>query len=222
MCVGIWAYPHHARQIEGAYELMPLLTNAAEFAPPADERPIVLSMSAALPKRDWPTLLRAFGELTHKGVDCRIVVGVTPGFEGEPARLRQLIRDEGAPIKLSIDLPNDLIVAMLARTAAVVYTKVSEGPFGMPRSIIEGMFAKTSTVLPAGPEAQLVAGPTCRTYERPEGIVSHVTEILAGGPAVDAEREANHAFAASHFADPALATAFYDQLANAARRHQSG
>jgi len=221
LCIGTWAYPHHARRIEGAHDLVPLLTSASEFPAPTAERPIVLTACAGVPKKDWPTLVAAFAELARKGVDCRIVVGITDQYEREPDRVRQLIQDSGAPVKLSMDVPHDQVVALLARTAVVVYTKQAGVPFGMPRSIVEGMYTGTSVILPAEPEAVLVAGPNCRTYAHPRDIVRHVTEILAGGPHIEAERQFNRQFAQSKFADPALAALFASQLARALAQWRS-
>ena len=90
---------------------------------------------------------------------------------------------------------------------------VAGGPFGMPRSIVEGMYAGTSVILPDRPEAPLVAGPGCRTYQRAGDIVGHCLEILSGGPDIDRERRRSRRFAADDFADPALATMFTAQLA---------
>jgi hypothetical protein len=123
---------------------------------------------------------------------------------------------------LSVDIPHDQVMDLLGRTAAVVYSKLPGGPFGMPRSIIEGMYAGTSVVLPHRPEATSVAGPGCRTYECSDDIVRHCMEILAGGPDIDGERRANRRFAADHFADPSLATAFTVQLARAVARWRAG
>jgi glycosyltransferase involved in cell wall biosynthesis len=214
-CVGVWAYPHHAARVTGAHPLVPLVTTWADFPEPAAERPVVLSASAGLPKKDWPTLVEAFATLADKGADCRIAVGITDQFEDEHTRVRTLIQQAGAAVKLSIDVPHDQVVALLARTSAVVYTNTGEGPFGMPRSIIEGMCAATSVVLPDQPEAPLVAGPHCRTYRTAGDIVRHVSEVLAGGPDVAAEQEFNRHFAYTHFADPVLATRFTSELADA-------
>ena len=222
LCVGTWAYPHHARQIDGAHDLVSLLTTGLEIPASPAERSVVLSASAGLPKKDWPTLVTAFAELARKGIDCRIVVGLTDQFEDEPERIRKLIEDSGASIKLSIDVPHDQVLELLARTAAVVYTKLPGGPFGMPRSIIEGMHAGTSVVLPARTEAALVGGPNCRTYTQPQDLVRHVIEILAGGPDVEAERQFNRRFARARFADPALGAAFTAQLASALEAWRSG
>ena len=217
LCVGVWAYPHHAHRIDGAHDLVPLLTTGGTFPRPG-ERTIVLSASAGLPKKDWPLLVAAFAELADKGVDCRIVVGLTDSHEDEPDTVRQLIRDIGASVMLSVDVPHDQMIELLGRTAVVVYSMVAGGPFGMPRSIIEGMYAGTSVILPDRPEAPLVAGPGCRTYQRAGDIVGHCLEILAGGPDIDRERRRNRRFAADNFADPALATMFTAQLARALAR----
>jgi glycosyltransferase involved in cell wall biosynthesis len=198
------------------------VTSGAEFPEPAAERPIVLSACAGVPKKDWPVLVTAFAELARKDVDCRIVVGVTDRFEAEPSRVRQLIQESRAPVKLSVDVPHDQVIALLARTAAVVYTLEPGGSFGMPRSIVEGMYAGTSVILPARPEAPLVAGPNCRTYVHPEDIVRHATEILGGGPDLEAERQFNRRFAQAQFADPALATSFAAQLTEAVSQWRSG
>ncbi len=208
LCLGVWAYPHHARRVDGVRPLVSLLTERHAFPDPSEERSIVLSASAALPKKDWATLVGAFAELARNGADCRIVVGLTDRHEDEPEVIRNLIAQAKAPIMLSVDVPHDQVIAMLARTAAVVYTKRPGGEFGMPRSIIEGMYAGASVIMPDRPEAVLTGGPDCRTYRRPEDIVRHVTEILEGGPAVEAERRANRRFAEVHFADPDLAAAF--------------
>jgi glycosyltransferase involved in cell wall biosynthesis len=214
-CAGIWAYPQHAERIAGAHALVPLVTTWSDFPEPAAQRPVVLSASACLPKKDWPTLVGAFSELARKGADCRIVVGITDQFEDEHRNVRQLIQDAGSAVKLSIDVPHDQVVALLARTSAVVYTKVPGGPFGMPRSIIEGMCASTSVVLPDRPEAPLIAGPKCRTYRSADDIVRHVSEALAGGPGVRSEQEFNRTFAYTHFADPSLAVTFTAELSDA-------
>lgn len=215
LCVGMWAYPHHARLIEGAHELVPILSERDTFPAPAPERSIVLSASAGLPKKDWPTLVGAFAELARAGVDCRIVVGRTHMHEDEPDVIRQLILEAQAPVMLSVDVPHDQVIDLLGRTAVVVYSKIPGGPFGMPRSIIEGMYAGASVIMPDRPEAPLTGGPQVRTYRRSGDIVRHVTEVLRGGPAVDAERRANRRFVEDRFATPALGAAFLAQLQKA-------
>lgn len=227
LCIGVWAYPHHAEVIGDCYELVPLLTTGSEFPAPAPERTVVLAACVCLPKKDWPTLVEAFAELSGKGVDCRIVAGVTAEYEDEPKVIRQLIYESGEQIMLSVDVPHDQVIQLLARTAVVVYTSLPDIPFGMPRSIVEGMFAGTSVILPDRPEARLVAGNGCRTYVDAQDIVRHALEVLAGGPEIGAERDSNRRFAERNFADPGLAAKFTVEVLRAlvewrARRSGSG
>lgn len=225
LCIGIWAYPHHAPHIEGAHALVPLVPLARSLTNPLGAslaRPIVLSASAALQKKDWPTLIAAFAKLARKGVDCRIIVGITAETEAAPLKIRELVAESGAPIKLSVDVPHDQVLDLLPRTAVVVYTKTGSLPFGMPRSIIDGMCAGTSVILPDLPEASLVGGPNCRTYRDADEIVDQVVDILAGGPEIEAERAFNREFARAHFADPSLGTTFAGELTAAFERWKSG
>ena len=113
LCIGIWAYPHHAETIGDCLELVPLLTTGSAFPEPASERTIVLAACACLPKKDWPTLVKAFAELSEKGVDCRIVAGVTAEFEDEPKVIRQLIYESGEQVMLSVDVPHDQMIQLL-------------------------------------------------------------------------------------------------------------
>lgn len=215
LCIGVWAYPHHAQQVPGCHELVPLVTTFSDFPEPSAVRTVIASLSAGLPKRNWPLLVGAFSRLADKGADCRIITGITKDFEQEPLRVRELIQASGSPVKLSVDVPHDQVIDLLGRTAAVVYTKTTESIFGMPRSIIEGMLAGTSVIVPDIPEAPLVAGADCRRWRDEDDIVRHVTEILGGGPAVESERLANRSFAWANYADPHLADVFAGQVARA-------
>jgi glycosyltransferase involved in cell wall biosynthesis len=219
LCIGVWAYPHLAATVDGVYPLVSLLTTRGPAPEPGHERTVVLSASAGLPKKDWPVLVGAFAELARSGADCRIIVGRTHQHHDELDVLRGLIAESGAPVSLAVDVPHDEVLAQLADTALVVYTHTSgDYPFGMPRSIIEGMHAGTSVLLPDRSEAELTAGPGCRTYVGADDIVRHGKEVLAGGPTVEAESSANRRFAEEHFADPALATRFATDLAGALAR----
>jgi hypothetical protein len=120
--LGVWAYPHHARRVDGVRPLVALLTGRDAFPDRSEERTIVLSASAGLPKKDWAALVEAFAELARNGADCRIVVTLTDQHEDEPQIIRKLITQAEAPIILSVDVPHDQVLALLARTALVVYT----------------------------------------------------------------------------------------------------
>jgi glycosyltransferase involved in cell wall biosynthesis len=219
LCIGVWAYPHLAATIDGIHPLVSLLTTRGPAPEPGHERTVILSASAGLPKRDWPVLVGAFAELARSGADCRIIMGRTYQHHDEPGVVRRLIAESDAPVSLAVNVPHDEVLAQLADTGLVVYTHTpGDYAFGMPRSIIEGMHAGASVLLPDRSEAELTAGPGCRTYVGVDDIVRHGKEVLAGGPAVEAEREANRRFVEEHFADPALATRFATDLAGALAR----
>ena len=64
-CVGVWAYPHQVASVAGTRELVPIFTTHAAMPVPAAERSIIASVSAGLPKKDWPLLSRPWmGSLT--------------------------------------------------------------------------------------------------------------------------------------------------------------
>jgi glycosyltransferase involved in cell wall biosynthesis len=212
LCVGVWAFPHHAAQIEGVHPLVALVRPDTVFHEPSGERTIVLSMSALVPKRDWPMLVKTFAELVRKGVDCRIVVGGTDESDVVEKNIVRLIADSGASVMFTKDVPHDQVIDLLARTAVVVYTMERNATFGMPLSIIEGMLGGASVVVPDRPEVAAVAGPNCRTYREQADIVRHVMEVLAGGPEIDDERRFNRNFARSRFVDPALGTILAAEL----------
>lgn len=219
LCIGVWSYPHLADGV-GAHALPSLVTRPDEFPAPAGERPIVLSMSAGLPKKDWPTLVGALGRLADEGAECHIVMGRTRNFEDEATRLRAVVRELGAHVAVTVDMPHRQVLDLLARTSLVVYTRTPEGTFGQPRSIVEGLCAGCSVVLPDRPEAEM-AGPHARLYRTVDDIVAHGREVLAGGPAITKEWEENRSFGLQRYAAPELSRTFAAEVKDALHRHRS-
>lgn len=217
-CVGVWAYPHHARLLPGAHPLPPLFTAVGDLPDPAPRRDLVLSVSAGLPKKDWPTLVEAFARLAEGGAECRVVVGVTYAHEDVPEEVRARFAARGARVPVHADLPRPEVFGLLARTAALVYTLEPGRLFGMPMSVVEGLCAGASVVLPERPEARDHAGPGFRGYRGADDIVAHAHRALAGGPAVGAERRANRRYGRQRFCDPGLAARFHDELVAAVER----
>ena len=82
LCVGVWAYPHHAAAIPGAHELVSIFTTHAAMPEPAAKRSIVGSVSAGLPKKDWPLLLEAMDRLSD--LDRVVVLARSNGFDHVP------------------------------------------------------------------------------------------------------------------------------------------
>jgi hypothetical protein len=91
----------------------------------------------------------------------------------------------------------------------------------MPMSVVEGMCAGCCVVLPDRAECAAFVGEHFRGYTTAGDIVDHVRDVLAGGPGIAAEREANRARARERFADPALGASFYAQLRDGVERWRS-
>ena len=60
-----------------------------------------------------------------------------------------------------------------------------------------------------------LCGDGFRPYNTAADIVRHVRDIMAGGPAIEAERRGNRAAALSRFCDPLLGRRFHDELSAA-------
>ena len=97
----------------------------------------------------------------------------------------------------------------------LVYTLKPGMGFGMPMSVIEGMTAGACVVLPDFPVVRDVFGPDVRTYRDADDIRRHVRDVLAGGPAIDAERDRLRTRALDQFCDPELGKRFYAELVDA-------
>lgn len=213
LCLGVWAYPHLAEQIPGARSLPTIVTSHTRMPQPAPVRDLVLSVSAGLPKKDWELLFDALSRVP--GTDRRVITAVAKYYEDLPDRLRQMLARYDDPPTLHTDVPRAEVFSLLAGAAVLVYTLEPGRTFGNPMSVIEGLVAGASVVLPDRPETREFAGPGARFYRTADDIVRHLEETLAGGPEVDAERAANRRFALARFCDESLSVRFHAELTGA-------
>jgi hypothetical protein len=82
-------------------------------------------------------------------------------------------------------------------------------------SVVEGLCAGTSVIVPDVPQLLEFAGPNARPYTTADDIVQHVKEITTGGPEIEAEWQTNREYGLRSFADPALFERFFVQLRDA-------
>lgn len=216
LCIGIWAYEHHARDITGAHVLPPMLTTFDRMPDPAPRRDLVMSVSAGLPKKNWNLLFDAMSKLS--GTERKVIMAVTANYEDLPEELRAKLARYDDPPEFLVNVPRDEVFGMLARAAAVVYTLDPQKHFGNPMSVVEGMCAGASVILPDRPEAREFAPPTARFYTDADGIAGHVREVLAGGPEVQTEQAANRAFGINTFCDESVGKRFHQEVAMALAR----
>lgn len=209
-CVGVWAYPHLAERVPGTLALPAYFGRAGQLPPPAEARDLVLSVSAGLPKKDWPLLLDAFSRLSD--VETRIVVGTTNDFEDEPAKLVRAVKERAGRTLVQVNLTRSQVFELLGRTALLVYSLQPGKPVGNPMSVAEGLCAGASVVVPDVPDMDRVAGPGARRYRHADDIVAHAREVLAGGPAVEEERRINREYGLATYAAPETPARFFSEL----------
>jgi glycosyltransferase involved in cell wall biosynthesis len=218
-CIGVWAYPHLAATVPGVLAMPSLFTSHGALRPAAEERDLVLSVSAGLPKKDWSLLLEAFEGLPD--VDRRIVVGTTYLHESLPTELLMRVQELPGPPLLQVNLTRDQVFELLARAAVLIYTLEPGQQFGNPNSIIEALSAGVCVVTPDRHEARAMVGSGFRGYGTAADIVGHVREVLAGGPAIDDERARNAEHGLSTFGDPMLGKQFAAEFSDALMRWQA-
>jgi hypothetical protein len=212
-CVGVWAFPHHAAAVPGGHELVSIFTTHAAMPEPAAQRTVVASVSAALPKKDWPLLLDAMEKISD--LERVIVLARTNAREHEPEQVEQMAAAHERPPAFKINLPRAQVFELLARTSVLLYTLRPNLPLGMPMSIIEALRAGACVVTPDSPEMLALCGDGFRPYRNVADIVAHVREVTAGGPAIEAERARNRANALARFCDPELGRRFHTELSQA-------
>lgn len=213
LCVGVWAYPHHARAIDGAHALVPLFTSHDSIRSCDTARTVALSTSAGLPKKNWPMLFDAMDNID--ALEKHIVLAATNGYEDLPASVRLEARRRRGHPQVHVNMPRSEVFDLLARTSVLLYMLDPAATVGMPMSIIEGLRAGACVVHPDRPEFAEVVGPSFRGYHGVDDIVEHVDQIVAGGPQIDAERRTNRDWAIASFCDPALGRQFQDELSSA-------
>ena len=220
LCVGVWSFPGHKIDDPRVHALPSVFTRASELEDPASKRDLVVSLSSALPKKDFPLLVSAFAALP--GVDRRIVVGLTAEHEGLIVDVVDLVLELEDPPLVQANLTRSQVFDLLRHTALLVYTLTPDAGFGNPSSVIEGMVAGTSVVLPDRPEVHEVFGPDIRTYRSATDIAEHARIVLRGGPDIEAERERLRGWALEHFCDPETGKRFYAELVDAVTTSRPG
>ena len=213
LCVGVWAYPLQVDDLPGAHPLVPLFTSHEALPPTDSARDLVLSVSAGLPKKNWPQLMEAMDAITE--LERGIVLARSNGFEEVPDQVRELASQLDAPPFVLVNAARADVFSLLGRTSVLLYTLDEGVRVGMPMSIVEALRAGACVIHPDREDLRPVTGPGFRGYRTVDDIVAHVREIAAGGPAITAERRRNEAWARAEFCDPALGTQFFEELSTA-------
>jgi glycosyltransferase involved in cell wall biosynthesis len=197
LCAGIIAYDHQLDRLpDGAKALSSTIGPDLVIPPSPAERNGVVSVSAGLPKKDFPLLIEAMAMLPP--MRKTIIMARTNGFEELPAEVAAMAAERDPSITVAVNVPRAEVLAEMARASAFVYTLVPGTPWGEPMSIIEAMLCGTVVIAPDGPEARSLVGEELRIYRTAADIAGHVEVVARGGPDVAAAREALRQRAEQH------------------------
>jgi len=102
-----------------------------ELAPHGIAPPYIAFSGTIEPRKDVPTLVRAFASVAHAHPDLRLVIAGGDGWGAEEAR--DAIAASGASTRVLRPgyLRHDTLVSLFRRASAVVYPSLEEG-FGLP------------------------------------------------------------------------------------------
>jgi glycosyltransferase involved in cell wall biosynthesis len=213
LCAGVWAYPAQVLQLPGAHALAPIFTSHTSMPPPRPTRDLVFSVSAGLPKKNFPLLMEAMDQLSD--LDRGIAVSYSNNEEQTIEDLQRMVAERDNPPFLRVNMPRAEVFDNLSRTAVLTYTVHDGVKMGMPMSIVEAMRAGCCVIHADREELREVLGTSWRPYRTVEDIVRHVREVMVGGPTIEAERQANRAFATEHFCAPERGRRFHTEVSEA-------
>ena len=213
LCAAVFAPPHHvSRYPSGVIPLIPVVGPRTVIPPSPPVRTLVLSASAGLPKKDFPLLVEAMARLPEH--ERMIILARANGMLELPDQVIAMAAAADPEIAVRVNVPRRDCLPEVARTSVALYTLDDRHDVGYPMSIVEAMLCGAIVVAPDRPEFHDIVGEQLRPYRTVDDIVSHVRAVAAGGPAVDAAREALRRRAARHRA-PAEVRRLHDALRDA-------
>lgn len=160
-------------------------------------RPYVAFVGTLEPRKDVPTLVRAFDRLAGARPELTLVLAGARGWGAEAVEAAVAAAGNGARVRLLGFVAEDDMPALLRRAAAVAYPSLEEG-FGLP--VLEALACGAPVVTTSGTVMQEVAGGAA--YLVPPGRVDTLAEALeaavSGGREVEERRRLGLEVAARH------------------------
>jgi glycosyltransferase involved in cell wall biosynthesis len=169
----------------GIPALAPATGDTPPVALPGGSTRYVLAIGTVEPRKDYPTLVEAFGSVSRAHPDVALVIVGADGWGAE--QLADAIRT--SPARDRILRPGYLddagLAATLARASVLAFPSVYEG-FGFPP--LQAMAAGVPVVTTAVGAIPEVVGDGALLVDggKPEELAEALTHVLDGGPDIDA------------------------------------
>jgi glycosyltransferase involved in cell wall biosynthesis len=210
LCVAVYAHPHHIPLLpEGVLPMMPVVSPRTVIPSSPATRDLVLSVSAGLPKRDFPLVIEAMARLPEH--ERMIIIARTNGVLELPEQVQRLVAERDARIRVLVNASRRDSLAAMARASVMLYALRDDSLMGFPMCIVEAMLCGVIVIAPDRPEARDIVGEHLRTYRVVDDIVGHVRAVAMGGAAV-AQARAELQERARRHRDPAQLRFLYDSL----------
>lgn len=164
-CVGTWGFAHNPRNHPLAHELPTMILSPCEPNTDDSRRTrTLLSISAGLPKKAWPTLIDAAAAI--EDAQLQVIIGRTAGWEHLADEVAALAARHGNINSVAVDVPFAQGQLAIRSSAVMVYCAAPGVHLGEPRSVIEAALAATPLVVPDEPEMRAMVGDTATFYTR--------------------------------------------------------
>lgn len=160
--------------------------------------PYVLYLGTVEPRKDVPTLVRAFGRISGSHPTLSLVIA-GGAWASEEKRLTRAIDASSHPEKikrLGFVSDND-VPPLLRQSAAVVYPSIEEG-FGLPA--LEALACGAPTVTTRGSAMEEFTDGGALMFDPGDDatLAELIHQLVIGDPTLDARRSAGLAIAAAH------------------------